>query len=127
MKPSSNSFQVILCGYQDATFQVNKLSLSATKSHHNVYSHCTISKYHMYKRPKLGSESIQRLGLHPYTHGQQHGNYMRSELWGSAGWTTIAWRRRPCRLSTTTSSINRSFRYPLLSQCECARGGKNRG
>ena len=109
MKPSSNSVQGILCGCQDATFQVNKLSLSATKSHHNVYSRWTISKYHMYEIPKLGSESIQGLGLHSEIHGQQHGNYMRSELWGSAGWTTIAWRRRPCRLSTNTSSINQSI------------------
>lgn len=81
-----------------------------------VYSHCTISKYHMYERPKLGSESIQGLRLHSETHGQQHGNYMRSELWGSAGWTTIAWRRRPCRLSTTTSSIYQSInRLDILS------------
>lgn len=57
MKPSSKSFSSYFVWVsKSVTFQDNKLTLSTTKSHHNVYPHCTISKYLMYERPKSGSK-----------------------------------------------------------------------
>ena len=44
MKSLSNCSQVTLCGVKKTTLPNNKLSLSTKKSHHNLYSDCTLSK-----------------------------------------------------------------------------------
>ena len=47
MKSSSHPFQATLCECTEGiiTLQENKLSLLTKTSHHDLYSHCTVSKY----------------------------------------------------------------------------------
>ena len=76
MKPSSNYFQITLCGCQEInTLQDNKLSSSSTKRpYHNLYSCCTISIYTK-KRSKSYSKKSLGIELHMTTYSPSQNSF----------------------------------------------------
>ena len=65
LKLSSNSFQINFVGIRKINLSWQPTIVMYKKSHHNLNSHCTISKYHMYKRSKPCSKIHLRINIHP--------------------------------------------------------------